>query len=94
MAEPSIDERISRIESRNAKATSDKAWETSLTRRGAISGITYIFAGFSLYLLGSNAPWFYALIPVLGYVLSTLSLPLLRALWQTHVYNKVYRKND
>ena len=88
MADPILEERIARIEARNAKVEADKAWETSLARRGTIAMITYLVAGFSLYLLGSNAPWFYALIPVLGYILSTLTLPLLRVLWHNHVYKK------
>ncbi len=86
MAGEPLEERIARIEARNAKVDADKAWETSHTRRGFIALITYLAAGFSLYLLGSNAPWFYALIPVLGYILSTLTIPLLRVLWQNHVY--------
>ncbi len=88
MTDPSLEERLTRIEARNAKVEADKAWEISLARRGTIAMITWLIAGFSLYLLGSNAPWFYALIPVLGYVLSTLTIPLLRVLWQNHVYKK------
>lgn len=88
MVDSNLEERIARIEARNTKVEADKAWEISLFRRGFIAIITFLIAGFSLYLLGSNAPWFYALIPVLGYVLSTLTLPLLRVLWQKHVYEK------
>jgi hypothetical protein len=94
MNEPSVEERLAAIESRNANVTADKAWETSLLRRGAVSVITYFTCGFMLILLGSAAPWFYAFIPVVGYLMSTLTLPLLRRIWQRYVYENHHKKNS
>jgi uncharacterized membrane protein YiaA len=85
---PSLEQRLSAIEARNTKVEAEKAWETSVLRRITICLLTYLIAGFLLYLIGSNAPWFYALIPVAGYFLSTLTLPLCRHAWQRVVYDK------
>ncbi len=88
MADPSLEQRIAVIEARNAKVSSDKAWETSATRRLALGVIIYIVSGFMLVLLGSSVPWFYAFIPVVGYLMSTLTLPFIRQIWQTSFYDK------
>ncbi len=66
---------------RNARVEADKAWEISKTRRSVIAGITYIVAGLYMSALGANAPWLNALIPVIGYLLSTLSLSKIKEIW-------------
>ncbi len=38
----SLEERVAKIETRNQTVESDKAWETSWTRRGAIALFTYV----------------------------------------------------
>lgn len=84
----SVEDRLSAIEGRNARVEADKAWEISLFRRFFIAFMTYLAAGFSLVFLGSSAPWLYAFVPVIGYAVSTLSLPHLRHHWQQNVYEK------
>jgi hypothetical protein len=86
---PDIEARLVAIELRNSAVARDKAWETSLTRRSLIAFISYIVTGFLLVLLGSNAAWFYALLPVVGYLVSTLTLPYFRKFWQRHVYTQI-----
>ena len=81
---PSIEERLSVIEERNARVQLDKAWEISLLRRGLISGIIYICAVILLNILGHEGAWKHAFVPVMGYVLSTLSLPAIKKLWISH----------
>ncbi|MBV8061847.1 MAG: hypothetical protein JO126_08520 [Alphaproteobacteria bacterium] len=76
-----IDNRLSAIELRNARVEGDKAWETSWVRRGSIALTTYICAVVLLSALGGNGAWLNALVPVVGYVLSTLSLPVLKSVW-------------
>lgn len=78
---PTLDERVAAIEERNNRVTYDKAWETSWTRRGLIMGITYVCAFILLNILGHEGAWKHALVPVMGYLLSTLSLPPLKKLW-------------
>jgi len=78
---PTLDERVAAIESRNARVEADKAWEVSWFRRGMIAVITYVFAFVLLNILGHDGAWKHALVPVAGYVLSTLSLPAVKEWW-------------
>lgn len=78
---PTLDERVSAIEERNARVTYDKAWEISWVRRGLIMGITYVCAFILLNILGHDGAWKHALVPVMGYLLSTLSLPPIKKMW-------------
>ena len=79
----SLEDRISRIEDRNAKVSLDKAWETSWARRGAIALTTYLCASLTFIMIIPSSNWYFAaLVPTGGYCLSTLGLPRLRALWE------------
>ena len=76
-----IEERLSKIEDRNKKVEMDKAWETSCLRIFVISFITYLAAIFVLYSIGISKPYLSAIIPVLGFILSTQSLPVIKKYW-------------
>ena len=67
---------------RNARVELDKAWEVSLTRRLSIAALTYISAGALLWSIGIPLPFLSALIPSGAYLLSMLSLPWVRKLWE------------
>ncbi len=77
-----IEKEIQLIKERNARVELDKFWETSWTRRIFISVATYVVAGIWLVLISEKYPWLKAFVPVLGYLLSTLSLSFLRDWWQ------------
>jgi hypothetical protein len=76
-----IHARLGAIEERNLRVTYDKAWETSWVRRGLIAGITYACAFILLNILGHDEAWKHAFVPVMGYLLSTLSLPAVKKIW-------------
>ena len=76
-----IEERLNKIEERNKRVGLDKAWETSFIRILSISFITYIAAFFALYSIGASKPYLNALIPVLGFILSTQSIPIIKKYW-------------
>lgn len=76
-----LEQRVGVIEERNARVSLDKAWETSFVRRGLIAGITYVCAIILLNVLGHDGAWKHALVPVMGYLLSTFSLPPIKKLW-------------
>lgn len=76
-----INEEIEQIILRNKKVEADKAWETSWTRRILIATTTYIFAGVWLFLVKDNSPWLKAFIPLIGYIFSTLSVPIIKNEW-------------
>lgn len=79
-----IAERVAAIEERNRRVGDDKAWETSWVRRWLIAAITYLCAVVLLSLLGHDGVLKHALVPVMGYLLSTLSLPVCKTLWLKH----------
>lgn len=76
-----IEERLNKIEERNKRVELDKAWETSCIRIFSISLITYIAAFFVLYSIGVPRPYLSALIPMLGFILSTQSIPIVKRYW-------------
>lgn len=69
------------IQERNRRVELDKAWETSWTRRLFIAALTYAVAGFWLVLIHEVYSWFKAFVPAGGYLLSTLSLPVIKRWW-------------
>lgn len=78
----SLERRIQAIEERNKRVEADKAWETSLTRRVSIAVITYFFALGFLFAINNDAPFFNAVVPTMGYLLSTLFLKSVRKVWE------------
>ncbi|HSX01000.1 MAG TPA: hypothetical protein VLF67_02045 [Candidatus Saccharimonas sp.] len=78
-----LESRIAAIEARNQRVTSDKAWETSWTRKLSIAVLTYFVVVILLMVLHRDQPWINAIIPVIGFLLSTLAVGWIKALW-TH----------
>lgn len=76
------------IKARNNRVEIDKAWETSFTRMIAITLITYIIAAGVMYMIGVQKYLLNALIPTIGYILSTQSLPMIRKWWTRKYYKK------
>ena len=76
-----IEQRIQKIEERNVRVEAEKAWETSAFRVCSIMLVTYIVACGVLFVIGNDNPWRNAFIPVIGYFLSTQSLPLIKRFW-------------
>lgn len=86
MEENQIEKEIQNIKERNKKVEKDKAWETSLTRRICIMILTYIVVLFYSYMVKNiTSIWLSSLIPVIGFALSTLSLKIIRKIWEIHI---------
>jgi hypothetical protein len=66
---------------RNIRVENDKAWETSWARRLSIAAMTYLVLVLYLPLLGLQKSYLHATVPVIGYLLSTLTLPVLKKAW-------------
>ena len=77
-----LEQRIQNIEERNSKVEIDKRWETSWTRRVLIITFTFILLGSYMSAIGINQPLLNAVIPTVGFTLSTLSMPFFRKLWE------------
>lgn len=78
----SLESRIKAIELRNSRVEVDKAWETSLTRRILIIAITYFTMTLVMNSIGVDRPFINAIIPTLGFFLSTLSFGVVKNLWR------------
>lgn len=76
------------IAERNARVDADKAWETCRTRKLFIAAITYIVVALYLPILGVEQSYLHALVPVCGYLLSTMSLPFVKIWWLNNQYKK------
>ena len=83
-----IEQEIQEIKRRNQKVEADKAWETSLFRVISIVVITYLIAALVMRVIGVVNYWQNAWIPVVGYFLSTQSLPLVKKWWIENRWGK------
>ncbi len=82
----SLGRKIDSIIGRNKRVEADKAWETSKTRKALVLVITYILALFVMWGIGVSDPHLNALIPTLGFYLSTLSIGFFKKLWIKKIY--------
>lgn len=83
------------IKIRNTRVEIEKAWETSWTRKIAIAVLTYIVIVIFFITLSFNKPFINALVPTLGFLLSTLSFSILKNYWLKNIYKKIRRpQND
>ena len=76
-----LEKRIEALELRNKKVEADKRWETSWARRVSIAVLTYVVVCAYLSFVIHINPWLNALVPVVGYMLSTLTLGYLKRKW-------------
>jgi len=72
---------IEKIKERNARVEADKAWETSLFRKILIAVLTYIVIVLFFLVADLQRPFVSAIIPTIGFILSTLSIPFFKKIW-------------
>mgnify|MGYP001522592064 FL=1 len=78
-----LEKEIKKIQERNKRVELDKAWETSWTRRICIMILTYIVVIIYSYVIREFDNIFLSsLVPAIGFTLSTLSLKLVRKIWE------------
>lgn len=74
-----LQKEIDNIKKRNKRVETDKARETSTTRRVIIAVLTYIIVViYSLLIKKTSNIFLTSLVPVIGFLLSTISLKLSR----------------
>jgi hypothetical protein len=76
-----LEKRITALEKRNKRVELDKGWETSIERRVLLIVFTYISICAYMWVIGVASPWLNAVIPSLGFLLSTLTLPFFKRAW-------------
>lgn len=85
MENKELENEIIKLKERNKKVELDKAWETSWTRRICICILTYLVVViYSIIINKISNIWLSSLVPVIGFTLSTLSLRILRKIWEKH----------
>ncbi|KKP85749.1 MAG: hypothetical protein UR89_C0043G0004 [Candidatus Roizmanbacteria bacterium GW2011_GWA2_35_8] len=72
---------IEQIKKRNRRVELDKSWETSFFRKVLLVFFTYLSIGLYMYVIKIEKPWLNAVIPSVGFFLSTLTLPLFKDYW-------------
>ena len=78
-----LEKEINEIKERNKRVELDKAWETSWTRKICICILTYIVVIIYSYVIRNfDNILFSSLVPVIGFTLSTLSLKIVRNMWE------------
>lgn len=76
-----LEKRIEEIEKRNKRVEGDKAWETSTLRKVLIIVLTYIFAVLYLKIADTTNPFLGAVVPCVGFFLSTQTLNIIKKKW-------------
>lgn len=83
-----LEAEIQLIQARNKKVEADKAWETSWARIALITILTYFTVLLVLHFLKFENIFLSALIPAVGYFLSTQTIPLIKRWWIRKVWKK------
>lgn len=76
-----IEQRIGALEERNKRVERDKAWETSFARKFLLVLFTYLAVGLYLQAIEVDRPWINAIVPAVGFMISTLTMPFFKSLW-------------
>lgn len=76
-----LEEEVAKIKLRNIKVEQNKAWETSIHRKLIITILTYVVMCLIMSQLDVERFYLSAIIPTLGFVLSSLSLNFFKRIW-------------
>ncbi len=77
----SLQEEIDEIKLRNRRVEKDKSWETSAARKVSIAILTYLTVLIFFVTIKMEKPFVNAIVPTLGFLLSTMSLPFIKSWW-------------
>ncbi|MBI2634756.1 hypothetical protein HYW82_03770 [Candidatus Peregrinibacteria bacterium] len=72
---------LDKIKTRNKRVETDKAWETSWTRKLLILILTYVVIVIFFFVAKLPDPFANAVVPSAAFVLSTLTVPLFKKWW-------------
>lgn len=83
-----VEKEINKIKQRNKRVEADKAWEISLFRRAVIVIATYLIVVLWLWMIEAPRPWLNAAVPSGAFILSTLTIPLIKRWWIKNRYKR------
>lgn len=82
-----LEREIADIKERNKRVEIDKTWETSYSRRMLLIIFTYLAIGLYLqFIVKLPNAWLSAIVPSVGFLLSTLTLSFFKGLWIKRFY--------
>ncbi len=76
-----IQKDIAELKARNSRVEQDKAWETSLFRKILIAVLTYVVVVIFFVTMDFPRPFLSAIVPTIGFVLSTLTVRVVKRWW-------------
>lgn len=80
-----IESEIEKLKKRNARVELDKRWETSWTRKLLLIGFTYLTITIYFLVVGVANPLVNAVVPAIGFLLSTLALTYFKDVWKKYI---------
>lgn len=86
-----LHDEINNIKARNRRVEADKAWETSKMRRLTIAVFTYATVSAFLFYIKADDPLIVSVVPTIGYLLSTLTMHVLKKAWLDKIYRRQRR---
>lgn len=81
-----LEEELEKIKNRNKRVETEKAWETSWTRRAVVVIFTYTVMAIIFIFLGTPNPLENAVVPSVAFILSTLSGPIVKSFWLKNIH--------
>lgn len=81
---------VEKIKRRNQRVETDKVWETSASRKILLVAFTYLAIGLYMAAIKVEDAWLNAVVPSIGFLLSTLTLPFFKNLWKKFIYKKTW----
>ena len=81
-----LQDEIAAIKQRNARVDANKAWETSRFRLYTIALFTYLMMLLLMVVIGTEQPFISAIVPTAGFLLSNLSVRLIKQYWLERIY--------
>ncbi len=76
-----LQKEVEEIKARNKRVEADKAWETSWARRLSILFLTYVVIVIFFFVADLPDPFVSAVVPSIGFLLSTLTIGLVKKWW-------------
>ena len=83
-----LEAEVDKIKERNKRVEADKAWETSWARKIVIALFTYALSVVILASIRAPEPFLNAMIPTIGFLLSTATFGFAKGWWIANVYRR------
>ncbi|MFA6521871.1 MAG: hypothetical protein WCT53_05835 [Candidatus Gracilibacteria bacterium] len=80
-----LKQEIDEIKARNRRVETDKAWETSWTRKILILALTYIVIVIFFFVVKLPNPLVNAVVPSVAFLLSTMTVPVFKKWWLSKI---------